>query len=113
MPFSPHLILTMSAEIILTVYMYFQEEVYTSTTKNLIEGVISGYNATVFAYGPTGTGKTYTMLGMDCEPGIYIRTLTDLFHAIEATRENMDYSVSMSYVEVNLLVVSDMLPQLF
>lgn len=35
--------------------MYFpQDEVYRSTTKGLIEGLISGYNATVFAYGPTG-----------------------------------------------------------
>lgn len=31
-----------------------QEEVYRATTKGLIEGLISGYNATVFAYGPTG-----------------------------------------------------------
>lgn len=30
------------------------EEVYVSTTKSLIGGVISGYNATIFAYGPTG-----------------------------------------------------------
>lgn len=33
---------------------YEQEEVYRATTKGLIEGLISGYNATVFAYGPTG-----------------------------------------------------------
>ena len=33
---------------------FVQEEVYRSTTKELIEGLISGYNATVFAYGPTG-----------------------------------------------------------
>lgn len=47
-----------------------------------------------------GTGKTYTMLGTDCEPGIYIRTLEDLFKALEATAEEMDYTVSMSYLEV-------------
>jgi kinesin family protein 18/19 len=35
--------------------------VYQATTKSLIEGVISGYNATVFAYGPTGEGKTQTV----------------------------------------------------
>lgn len=34
-----------------------QEMVYQATTKSLIEGVISGYNATVFAYGPTGEGE--------------------------------------------------------
>ncbi|XP_053898961.1 kinesin-like protein KIF19 isoform X5 [Malaclemys terrapin pileata] len=86
-----------------------QEEVYVSTTKNLVEGIISGYNATVFAYGPTGAGKTYTMLGTDCDPGIYIRTLNDLFKAIEATSDNMDYTVSMSYLEIYNEVIRDLL----
>ncbi|NXT03269.1 KIF19 protein, partial [Jacana jacana] len=85
-----------------------QEEVYESTTKSLIGGVISGYNATIFAYGPTGTGKTYTMLGTDCEPGIYIRSLQDLFKALEATEE-MDYTVSMSYLEIYNEVIRDLL----
>ncbi|XP_054246841.1 kinesin-like protein KIF19 [Indicator indicator] len=85
-----------------------QEEVYVSTTKSLIEGVISGYNATIFAYGPTGAGKTYTMLGTACDPGIYIRTLDDLFKALEATEE-LDYRVSMSYLEVYNEVIRDLL----
>lgn len=41
------------------------------------------------------------MLGMDAEPGIYLQTLTDLFQAIEKTQDNMEYSVSMSYLEVS------------
>ncbi|KAM6196751.1 kinesin-like protein KIF19 [Sarcoramphus papa] len=86
-----------------------QEEVYVSTTKSLIEGVLSGYNATVFAYGPTGAGKTYTMLGTDCEPGIYIRTLDDLFKALEATTKELDYTVSMSYLEIYNEVIRDLL----
>ncbi|TFK10444.1 RING finger protein 17 [Platysternon megacephalum] len=86
-----------------------QEKVYVSMTKNLVEGVISGFNATIFAYGPTGAGKTYTMLGTDCDPGIYIRTLNDLFKAIEATSDNMDYTVSMSYLEIYNEVIRDLL----
>ena len=39
------------------------EEIYHETVRPLISTVLSGKNATVFAYGPTGTGKTYTMLG--------------------------------------------------
>lgn len=42
------------------------------------------------------------MLGMDTEPGIYLRTLTDLFQAIEEARDHADCSVSMSYLEVSL-----------
>ena len=37
-----------------------QIEVFTKTTRFLCDGVLNGYNATVFAYGPTGAGKTYT-----------------------------------------------------
>ncbi|XP_029140618.1 kinesin-like protein KIF19 [Protobothrops mucrosquamatus] len=86
-----------------------QEEVYLSTTKSLIEGVISGYNATIFAYGPTGAGKTYTMLGTDSEPGIYICTLHDLFQAIEATGDERNYLVYMSYLEVYNEIIRDLL----
>uniref|UniRef100_H0VX61 Kinesin-like protein n=1 Tax=Cavia porcellus TaxID=10141 RepID=H0VX61_CAVPO len=81
-----------------------QEDVYSTTIRRLVEGVISGYNATVFAYGPSGAGKTHTMLGMDAEPGIYLQTLTDLFQAIEETRDHMDYCVSMSYLEIMQLL---------
>lgn len=48
-----------------------------------------------------GCGKTYTMLGTDHEPGIYVRTLNDLFGAIEETSDDMEYEVSMSYLEVS------------
>uniref|UniRef100_A0A8C2JGM4 Kinesin-like protein n=1 Tax=Cyprinus carpio TaxID=7962 RepID=A0A8C2JGM4_CYPCA len=90
-------------------YSATQDEVYRSTTKGLIEGLISGYNATVFAYGPTGCGKTYTMLGTDREPGIYVRTLNDLFKAIEETSDDMQYSVSMSYLEIYNEMIRDLL----
>uniref|UniRef100_A0A8D0MNY3 Kinesin-like protein n=1 Tax=Sus scrofa TaxID=9823 RepID=A0A8D0MNY3_PIG len=86
-----------------------QEDVYLATTQHLVEGVISGYNATVFAYGPSGTGKTHTMLGMDAEPGIYLRTLSDLFQAIEETRGRADCSVSISYLEIYNEVIRDLL----
>ncbi|KAK6301674.1 kinesin-like protein KIF19 [Coregonus clupeaformis] len=90
-------------------YSANQEEVYRATTKGLIEGLISGYNATVFAYGPTGCGKTYTMLGTDREPGIYVRTLNDLFKAIEETSDDMQYNISMSYLEIYNEMIRDLL----
>lgn len=83
------------------VLIYFQNEVYSVTTKPLIESVITGYNATVFAYGATGAGKTYTMLGSDNRPGIMGLTLNDLFAQMEMTKEDVKYNVTMSYLEVN------------
>ncbi|XP_066545982.1 kinesin-like protein KIF19 [Amia ocellicauda] len=90
-------------------YTASQEDVYVGTTRSLIEGVISGYNATVFAYGPTGAGKTFTMLGTDAQPGIYIRTLNDLFRAIAEGSEEMDYSVYLSYLEIYNEMIRDLL----
>lgn len=41
-----------------------QEQVYEATCKFLLDSVLNGFNATVFAYGPTGSGKTYTMVSV-------------------------------------------------
>ncbi len=42
-----------------------QSYIFDKTTKFLIDGIMQGYNASVFAYGATGAGKTYTMLGTE------------------------------------------------
>ncbi|KAL4240456.1 Kinesin-like protein kif19 [Mactra antiquata] len=86
-----------------------QEDVYNSSTKFLIDNVITGYNATVFAYGATGAGKTYTMLGTDGDPGIMARTLNDLFISMEKTSEDMKYKVTMSYLEIYNEMIRDLL----
>uniref|UniRef100_A0A8C6DQ80 Kinesin-like protein n=1 Tax=Moschus moschiferus TaxID=68415 RepID=A0A8C6DQ80_MOSMO len=76
---------------------------------SLTEGVISGSNATVFAYGPTGCGRTSTMLGTDREPGIHIRTLNDHFRAIEETSEDVENQVSTSCLEISSEMIRDLL----
>ncbi|NXG62115.1 KIF19 protein, partial [Hemiprocne comata] len=86
-----------------------QETVYRATTRGLIEGIISGYNATIFAYGPTGCGKTYTMLGTNREPGICARALGDLFQAIKDTSGDTEYEVTMSYLEIYNEMIRDLL----
>lgn len=85
-----------------------QKDVYEETTKFLIPNVTSGYNATVFAYGPTGAGKTYTMLGKDGEPGIMVQALNDLFLEM---RQNTDkaFKVTMSYLEIYNEMIRDLL----
>ncbi|XP_032104209.1 kinesin-like protein KIF21A isoform X5 [Sapajus apella] len=66
-----------------------QEQIYTQCIEKLIEGCFEGYNATVFAYGQTGAGKTYTMgTGFDVnivedEQGIISRAVKHLFKSIE------------------------------
>ncbi|KAG1653376.1 Kinesin-like protein KIF19 [Nymphon striatum] len=86
-----------------------QEEVYTKTTKKLIDNVLNGYNGTVFAYGATGAGKTHTMVGNDSDPGTMVRALNDLFSYMENTKEQTKYSVSMSYCEIYNEMIRDLL----
>ncbi|KAG6585011.1 Kinesin-like protein [Phytophthora cinnamomi] len=90
-----------------------QQKVYQHTTKFLIHGVLNGFNATVFAYGCTGAGKTYTMLGTPEEPGIMARTLEDLFRNIERVHTDpagrVQYRVSVSFLEVYNENIRDLL----
>ncbi|XP_074872298.1 kinesin-like protein KIF21A isoform X3 [Carettochelys insculpta] len=70
-----------------------QEEIYAQSVEKLIEGCFEGYNATVFAYGQTGAGKTYTMgTGFDVniaeeEQGIISRAVRHLFKCIEEKKQ--------------------------
>lgn len=86
-----------------------QGQVYNQTTKALVESVLDGYNATIFAYGPTGAGKTYTMVGTDVEPGIMVLTLNYLYQEMHRTRHDQKYSVKMSYLEIYNEMVRDLL----
>lgn len=56
----------------------------------------------VFAYGATGAGKTHTMLGREGEPGIMYLTTMELYKRLEACREEKQYEVLISYLEVGL-----------
>ncbi|CAG9767190.1 unnamed protein product [Ceutorhynchus assimilis] len=84
-----------------------QETVYDVTTSSLVKDVLNGYNATVFAYGPTGAGKTHTMVGDRNHPGIMIRALNDLFEVVKDKEE--EYSVTMSYLELYNENIRDLL----
>jgi kinesin family member 18/19 len=71
--------------------------------------VIEGYNACVFAYGTTGSGKTYTMTGTPESPGIDILILQDLFNLINDSSSEKIISIKMSYVEIYNEVIRDLL----
>lgn len=86
-----------------------QKEVFEHTTKVLIPGLINGFNATVFAYGATGAGKTYTMLGNPTRPGIMGNTLQSLFAEVAAQREERHFQVKCSFLEVYNENIRDLL----
>ncbi|KAF5315601.1 hypothetical protein D9611_004710 [Ephemerocybe angulata] len=84
-----------------------QSMIYHDVVSPMLEQVLQGYNCTLFAYGQTGTGKTYTMQG-DLNPspmgnpsahaGMIPRVLFRLFHQLE--KANADFSVKISFVEL-------------
>lgn len=82
--------------------------IYNHVGRNLVEGVVTGINATIFAYGQTSSGKTYTMLGAQGSQGVLELAATDLFRHIGAT-STRDFIVRVSFVEIYNEVIRDLL----
>jgi kinesin family protein 18/19 len=67
-----------------------QSDVYEGTTKNLLDSVLDGYNATVFAYGATGCGKTHTITGTAQQPGIIFLTMPGVVRENRGAKPRQD-----------------------
>jgi len=83
-------------------------EVFEGTTKDLVETIFNGYNCSVFAYGATGAGKTFTMLGAKDYPGITFLTMQEIYKKIESV-EDKSCEIGISYLEVYNETVIDLL----
>lgn len=85
------------------------DQVFESSTKDLVDVVFGGYNCSVFVYGATGAGKTYTMLGSEGNPGLTYRTVLELYQRVEAVKEEVNCEVNVSYLEVYNETVVDLI----
>lgn len=86
-----------------------QQDVFQHTTHSILDSFLQGYNCSVFAYGATGAGKTHTMLGREGEPGIMYLTTMELYRRLEALREEKQFEVLISYLEVYNEQIHDLL----
>ncbi|GMF13690.1 unnamed protein product [Phytophthora lilii] len=93
-----------------------QSTVYENTAKAVVESSLEGYNATIFAYGQTGTGKTYTMEGFNSgsgsveERGIIPRAIEQIFCHIQANvSARCRFLVRASYLQIYNESISDLL----
>nr|XP_046232807.1 kinesin-like protein KIF22 [Scatophagus argus] len=88
-----------------------QQEVFLSSVKPILPHILNGQNASVFAYGPTGAGKTHTMLGSSEQPGVIPRAVREVLNLVKAKDEDegWDYSIGLSYLEIYNEKVLDLL----
>lgn len=82
--------------------------VYEKTIHPILDTLFSGFNATVFAYGMTGAGKTHTMFGEPNHPGMIILTIKEIFARMGHDKQ-YSYSVRLSYLEIYNEHVRDLL----
>ncbi|XP_059426330.1 kinesin heavy chain [Carassius carassius] len=89
-----------------------QEQVYNMCAKQIVKDVLEGYNGTIFAYGQTASGKTYTMEGKLHDPdgrGIIPRIAEDIFNHIYTMDENLEFHIKVSYFEIYMDKIRDLL----
>lgn len=92
-----------------------QQQVYDNTARAVVDSSLQGYNATIFAYGQTGTGKTYTMEGYHQnsnveDRGIIPRAIEQIFgHIQQHASQRMRFLVRASYLQIYNEQISDLL----
>lgn len=84
------------------------ETVYGEVAHSIVCSITEGYNGTIFAYGQTSSGKTYTMMGNANAPGLICLAICNLFNVIK-DMPNREFLLRVSYMEIYNESVSDLL----
>ncbi|KAG6918102.1 hypothetical protein DXG01_016555 [Tephrocybe rancida] len=82
--------------------------IYSTVARSHVHAAMEGFNAVIFAYGQTASGKTFTLTGNDSEPGIIPRAMSDVFAFIRRTPER-EYLLRCSYLEIYNEAIHDLL----
>ncbi|XP_035851107.1 centromere-associated protein E isoform X7 [Sander lucioperca] len=83
-------------------------QLYQDIAKPLVVSSVEGYNGTIFAYGQTSSGKTFTMMGSSRNPGVIPLAVEDVFQTITKF-PNKEFLLRVSYMEIYNETVSDLL----
>ncbi|XP_074471798.1 uncharacterized protein LOC141756161 isoform X1 [Sebastes fasciatus] len=83
-------------------------QLYQDIAKPLVVSSVEGYNGTIFAYGQTSSGKTFTMMGSDRFPGVMPLAVEDIFQTIKNCPKK-EFLLRVSYMEIYNETVSDLL----
>ncbi|XP_034755782.1 centromere-associated protein E [Etheostoma cragini] len=83
-------------------------QLYQEIAKPLVVSSVEGYNGTIFAYGQTSSGKTFTMMGSSRSPGVIPLAVEEVFQSIKKF-PNKEFLLRVSYMEIYNETVSDLL----
>lgn len=90
-----------------------QSDIFEFSVAQTVDDLFNGYNGTVLAYGQTGSGKSYTMMGSNIDDedkkGIIPRIADSIFDKIAGGDENTEYTLSVSYMEIYMEMIRDLL----
>ncbi|KAJ5998286.1 hypothetical protein N7451_006096 [Penicillium sp. IBT 35674x] len=90
-----------------------QADIFDFSIRPTVDDILNGYNGTVLAYGQTGAGKSYTMMGSDIDDeegkGIIPRIVEQIFASILTSPSNIEYTVRVSYMEIYMERIRDLL----
>ena len=89
-----------------------QSQIFEYSAESTINDVLNGYNGTIFAFGQTGSGKTFTMMGKDTDElkGLIPRIVERIFDRIlKSDDEDIEFTVRVSYLEIYLEKIRDLL----
>ncbi|CAK7264669.1 Kinesin heavy chain [Sporothrix epigloea] len=90
-----------------------QSDIFDYSIKSTVDDILNGYNGTVFAYGQTGAGKSYTMMGTSIDDsegrGVIPRIVEQIFASILASPATIEYTVRVSYMEIYMERIRDLM----
>jgi len=94
-------------------YVFHEDDttqmIFDSTSKELVEETLKGFNSCIFAYGATGSGKTFTMLGNQRVKGLNEISLQHIFRCIGREVGDYKFDVSASFIEIYNENIMDLL----
>ncbi|KFP59862.1 Centromere-associated protein E, partial [Cariama cristata] len=84
------------------------QQLYEGVAVPIIESAVQGYNGTIFAYGQTASGKTYTMMGNEDSVGIIPKAIQHVFKVI-CEIPDREFLLRVSYMEIYNETITDLL----
>lgn len=90
-----------------------QSDIFDYSIRPTVDDILNGYNGTVFAYGQTGAGKSYTMMGSNIDDeegrGVIPRIVEQIFTSIMSSPSTIEYTVRVSYMEIYMERIRDLM----